>query len=157
MSVDIATERDPSTRVEVIKRRLEFDSDPKAYCEACSGETEELREKIASAKALLPDAEATDSLLRAIAMVSIRFGLEGHRADLAMIRAAKANAALEGRTEVDTKDVAATAGMVLRHRLKSGPFEEARFDQEALVRCLRGCRSRSAATGYAGSTCRRRL
>ena len=155
MSVDIATERDPTTRVEVIKRRLEFDSDPKAYCEACAEETAELEAKISAAKELLPEIRATDALLRSIAMVSIRFGLEGHRADLAMIRAAKANAALEGRTDVDTRDVAATAGMVLRHRLKSGPFEEARFDQEALVRCLRGCRSRSAATGYAGSTCRR--
>ena len=55
-----------------------------------------------------------------------------------MVRAAKANAALEGRGEVIEEDVLNTAGLIIRHRLKSGPFEEAVFKQDDLLRYLRG-------------------
>ena len=53
-----------------------------------------------------------------------------------MIRSAKANAALDGRKEVVKQDIVDTAPLVMQHRIKSGPFEEARFDREALIRCL---------------------
>jgi Mg-chelatase subunit ChlI len=55
-----------------------------------------------------------------------------------MIRAAKANAALEGRDKIDFKDIASTASLILRHRMKSGPFEEAEFRQAELDSVLRG-------------------
>jgi magnesium chelatase subunit I len=71
-------------------------------------------------------------------MVSIHFKMEGHRSDLAMIRAAKANAALEGRDSVTFEDVSKTAPLILRHRMKSGPFEEAEFRQGELDSVLRG-------------------
>lgn len=138
MSVDIKGEIMPDIRMEVIKRRLEFDNDPAAYTEGCKEETEELRKKLENAKAILAQVTITDKMLRAIAMVSIKFGLEGHRADLAMVRAAKAHAAFEGRTEVVEGDVLATAGLIIRHRMKSGPFEEAVFKQDDLLRYLRG-------------------
>lgn len=138
MSVDIKGEIMPDIRMEVIKRRLEFDNDPAAYTEKCQAETEELRKKLENAKAILAQVTITDKMLRAIAMVSIKFGLEGHRADLAMVRAAKAHAAFEGRTEVVEGDVLATAGLIIRHRMKSGPFEEAVFKQDDLLRYLRG-------------------
>lgn len=136
MSVDIATERDPATRVEIVKRRLTFDRDPAAFCEECREDTEALREKIRNAREILPEVVASDSIIHSIAVASIKFGLEGHRADLAMIRSAKANAALDGRKEVVKQDIVDTAPLVMQHRIKSGPFEEARFDREALIRCL---------------------
>lgn len=140
MCVDIAGQKDPDVRVEVVKRRLAFDADPDGYTEGCAAETEELRGRLASARDLLKDVVVPDAVIRTAALVAIRFGMEGHRADLAMIRAARANAALEGRTEASNDDIAATAGMVLRHRLRSGPFEEAVFRQEDLLRCMRGFR-----------------
>jgi magnesium chelatase subunit I len=138
MCVEIKSERDPQVRVEVIKRRLAFDADPEGFTEACQADTEELKQRIARAKELVGKIEIPDTVLNAIAMVSIGFVMEGHRADIAMIRAAKANAALDGRTKIEFKDVSTTAPLILRHRLKSGPFEEANFRQNELDSIIRG-------------------
>ncbi len=138
MCVEITSEKDPATRVDVIKRRLAFDADPEGYTESCKKETDELKEKIAKAKELVGKIEVTDKVLSAIAMVSLTFMMEGHRADIAMIRAAKANAALEGRTEIKMQDLSLTAPLILRHRMKSGPFEEANFNKAELDNILRG-------------------
>ncbi len=138
MCVEIKSERDPQVRVEVIKRRLAFDADPEGYTEACKADTEELKQRIARAKELVGKIDVPDNVLNAIAMVSIGFVMEGHRADIAMIRAAKANAALDGRTKIEFKDVSTTAPLILRHRLKSGPFEEANFRQNELDSIIRG-------------------
>jgi magnesium chelatase subunit I len=138
MCVEVATERDIPTRVEVIKRRLEFDDNPEKYTEECAAETEELKKRIADAKAMLPKIEISEAVMNVIAKVSIAYKMEGHRADLAMIRAAKANAAFNGRTEVTKQDISAVAALILRHRMKSGPFEESDFHQAELDGILWG-------------------
>ena len=138
MCVDIKSEVNPDTRVEVIKRRLAFDADPETFVSECEADTNALRDRIERAKELLPKVSMSDKVLTAIAMVSIHYKMEGHRADLAMIRAAKANAALEGRTEITLQDISTTAPMILRHRMKAGPFEEVQFKQNELDSILRG-------------------
>lgn len=138
MCVDIVGETDPATRMAVIKQRLAFDADPAAYVKACEAETRELRERLVNARRTVKDVRISDELIHAVAIVAIKFKMEGHRADLAMIRAAKANAALEGRGEVTKDDILQTASLVLKHRLPAGPFEESAFRQEDLDRCLRG-------------------
>ena len=59
-------------------------------------------------------------------------GVDGHRADIATARAARAFAALDGRTTVIEPDVRRAAGLALPHRLRSTPFEDAP-DADALV------------------------
>lgn len=136
MCVDIKGERDPKIRLKVIKNRLEFDEDPEAYVEKYKNETEELKQKLTNARNILEDVVIKDEIINVITMVAIKFDMEGHRADLAMVRAAKANAALDGRTEVTRNDIVDTAALVLKHRIKSGPFEEASFRQEDLRRWI---------------------
>ncbi len=138
LSVDIKGERDIETRMEVIRRRMAFDADPEGYTEACSKETEELRAKLKAAKDNVNNIKISNEIIHAVALVAIKFGMEGHRADIALIRVAKANAALAGRDEVTLDDIQETGGLVLTHRLKKGPFEEAVFKPEDLKRCLRG-------------------
>ena len=53
-----------------------------------------------------------------------------------MMRAAKANAALDGRTEVTKMDLRTVAPLVLGHRLKKRAFEEVAFDMKELDLCL---------------------
>lgn len=138
LAVDIVGNNDPDVRMEVIRRRLAFDSDPEGYTESCAEDTETLRKTISDARGAVKAVDIPDDVIHSVARISIRFGIEGHRADLAMVRAARANAALEGRDRVETSDLEKTAGLVLRHRLKSGQFEAAVFRQEDLLRCLRG-------------------
>ena len=136
LSLDIRGERDVAKRAEVVKRRVEYDLDPEKYIEKAQKELDEACEKLTKARELLPKVVADDSIVEMIVSVTIHFGVDGHRADITMMKAAKANAALEGRTNVTKEDIKATAELVLAHRLKRRPFEEAGLDKEELDRCL---------------------
>ena len=136
LCVDIEGEKDVDVRMEVIQRRMEFDKDPEAYLESCKDEIEEIRNKIIATREILPNVKIDQSIIRYIVMISIHFKLEGHRADITMMRAAKANAALDGRTEVTKEDLRTVAPLVLTHRLKKRAFDEATFDEKELNVCL---------------------
>ncbi len=136
LSVDVKGDRDMEQRMEVVRRRLAFDADPRAYTESVRKETEAMRSRIAEARRILPSVQESDEILRAVVAVTTNFGIDGHRADITMMKAAKANAALDGRTEVTKDDIRDVAALVLSHRMRRRPFEEEAFDAEELERCL---------------------
>lgn len=68
--------------------------------------------------------------------IAMHFDMEGHRADITLVRAARANAAFEGRDSVTKEDLAVVAPMVLSHRIKRKPFEDTKFDRRELEECL---------------------
>jgi magnesium chelatase subunit I len=137
LSVDIKGERDPKVRAEIVRRRLEFDDSPDAYVKARSQETEPLRGRIAEASARLRSVRLGPEALDAVVAVTSHFGIDGHRADIVMMKAARANAAFEGRDSVTAEDISAVAGPVLSHRLRRRPFEDSSIDREELERCLK--------------------
>lgn len=136
LSLDIRGERDVAKRAEVVKRRVKFDSDPESYVSDCAKELDECCDRLTKAKELLPKVIAGDDVVDMIVSVMIHFGVDGHRADITLMKAAKANAALEGRTNVTKDDIRATAELVLAHRLKRRPFEDSSLDKEELEKCL---------------------
>ena len=136
LSLDIKGEKDVKKRAEVVKKRVAYDMDPEAYIERCRKDLDAMTQKLEKARGLLPKVTASDEIVDAIVSVTIHFGIDGHRADITMLKAAKANAALEGRTEVTKDDIRSTAELVLAHRLKRRPFEDAGLDREELEECL---------------------
>ncbi|MDD2626886.1 MAG: magnesium chelatase ATPase subunit I, partial [Candidatus Methanomethylophilus sp.] len=100
-------------------------------------ELQAMRDRIVKAKSLMPQVTAGNKAVDMVVSVMVHFGVDGHRADITMLKAAKANAALEGHTAVTKDDLRAVAELVLAHRLKRRPFEEAGLDQEELEKCLR--------------------
>ncbi|WP_400218496.1 ATP-binding protein [Methanomethylophilus alvi] len=136
LSLDIKGERDVKKRAEVVKRRVRYDSDPESYIKECKEELDETCRRLTEARKILPEVIAGDDVVDMVVSVMIHFGVDGHRADITLLKAAKANAALEGRKKVTKDDIRATAELVLAHRLKRRPFEEAGLDQEELEKCL---------------------
>lgn len=138
LSVVVKGDRDSASRMEVVRRRLAFDTDPEGYLESVREETEDLRRRVSEARSRLRDVRDGDGVLESVVGVTSSFGIDGHRADITMMKAARANAALEGRTETSVGDIRAVAALVLSHRMRRRPFEEQAFDTEELERCLRG-------------------
>ena len=138
LSVDIKGERDVKMRAEVVKRRVRFDMAPEAFVAAVRDDLDAMTVKIENARRLLPEVVAEDSIVDAVVSVTIHFGIDGHRADITLLKAAKANAALEGRKNVIKDDIKAVAELVLAHRLRRRPFEESGLDREQLDECLAG-------------------
>lgn len=136
LSVDIKADRDASVRKEVIKRRIAFEMDPKGYLESCQDEIGLIRDNIEFARKHLSKVRVSDGILDRVVNVTSHFEIDGHRADITMLRAAKANAALNRRAMVINDDIRVVAHLVLSHRMRRRPFEESVFDTEELESCL---------------------
>ena len=136
LCVDVAGLADLDARVEVMRRRAAYESDPAAFAGAWAGTQAALRMQIEDARRLLPSIQASDENLRTIAGLTVQMGVDGHRADLVILRAAHAIAAFEGRIDVTRDDVYRAAQLALPHRTRRRPFEQERFTDERLQEAL---------------------
>lgn len=137
LMVDVKGEKDESRRLEIIRRRVAFERDPEGFSQEYMDSDAELRERIVAARDAVRDMEADDSVLKAAVSISLHVGVEGHRADLTMARAACARAAIDGRDGPNPRDVMEVSRMVLPHRMRKNPFQESRLDPEVLERWLK--------------------
>ncbi len=116
--------KEPSKRVEILKRWEEFSKDPEAFQKKFAPETEALVERISLARDLLPRVEIPEEILYLIARKTITLGVDGHRADLTLAKCARAHAAFKGRKEVSEEDIKVAERLAIPHRLRRRPFEE---------------------------------
>jgi Mg-chelatase subunit ChlI len=70
--------------------------------------------------------------LLSIAALTASLNVDGHRADLVILKAARAHAAFEGRTAITNRDIALAAELALPHRIKRGPFHQTEISPEQL-------------------------
>lgn len=138
LCVGITGITDPGLRVEVIKRRLRYEADPQAFAGKWEDEEEKIRRDIVGAKNILPDVAISDVFLFIIAKIAIEVGVDGHRADITMIKTAKTMAALNGRKEVNADDVLNSVNLALQHRMRRRPFQEPAVDRERLQDVING-------------------
>lgn len=124
LCVNIEGIHDPVQRVEVIKRRSEYEDNPSGFSEKWSGESKKIADEIISAIKQYKLVSADDNILHAIAIRSVNAGVDGHRSDIVMLKAAKAITALHGRSTVEEKDIEEAAELVLPHRVRRRPFDE---------------------------------
>ena len=78
-----------------------------------------------------------DDALKMAVEASLYFGVDGHRADITLLKAASAHAAFYGRTSVIREDVASIANLVLTHRMRRNPFQESTIDAEELNKWIK--------------------
>lgn len=106
----------PALRAEIVRRRLAFDSDPQVFLQHWANAQDELRSRCQAARELLPAIALDDLTLMAISQRCFDAGVDGMRADLVWLRAARAHAAWRGSAQIDSVDIDAVADFVLRHR-----------------------------------------
>ena len=125
LAVDVTTPADVPARIAIVRRRDAFERDAAAFRAEWAGEEAAVRARIVAARALLPRVEVDDAVLGDAARLCLRLGTDGLRAELTLLRAARALAAFEGETAVSLSHVLAVAPMALRHRLRRDPLDEA--------------------------------
>ncbi len=81
---------------------------------------------------MVDDVSYTRRDLLSIAALTASLNVDGHRADLVILKAARAHAAFEGRTAITDRDIALAAELALPHRIKRGPFQQAEITPEQL-------------------------
>lgn len=133
LSVDIHGLRGPRDRVEIMKNNLEYEKDPEVFYEAHQPLENQLSQKIQRARDILKDVSFTQRDLLSIAALTAQMEVDGHRADLVILKAARANAAFEGRDSINQLDIALAAELALPHRMRRTPFEETSLNLDELT------------------------
>ncbi|NTV45443.1 MAG: magnesium chelatase ATPase subunit I [Chlorobiales bacterium] len=119
----IYTITDVAKRVEIVKRRREFDENPHEFMKRWQHEQLALREQVTKAKQLVQEVVMPDDVLTLVAQLCMNLGIDGHRGELTITRTSRAYAALHGRKTVTIEDIKAIAIPALRHRLRRDPLE----------------------------------
>jgi magnesium chelatase subunit D len=136
LTVEVAAPRDPRLRVEVVRRRMAFDTDPAGFAASYASAEGALSDRIRTAQGLVGSVELSDAALLKIAEICAAFEVDGMRADLVTARAAIAHAAWHGRTSVTREDIRTAAVLALPHRRRRNPFDAPGLDEALLDQIL---------------------
>ena len=116
LSVQLVNPDSAAERSAILRARLRFDADPAGVAAQHEPAQQALRQALVAARAALPQLDWPDAVLHHAAERAMAAGVDGMRADLVLLRAARALAALEGRHAVACADVDAVAELALAHR-----------------------------------------
>lgn len=123
MHAEIRTVKEPVLRVQIVEQRTEFDQEPRKFLADYNLKQTEIQSRLVKAMDLLKSVTISLELRLNISQVCSELDVDGLRGDIVTNRAAKAIAALEGRTEVTVDDIKRVITLCLRHRLRKDPLE----------------------------------
>ncbi|HSB01496.1 MAG TPA: ATP-binding protein, partial [Anaerolineales bacterium] len=132
LSVDIVGIREARERVMIMERNIAFEQDAEAFRTKWMQKEKELSHQIERGRELVSEVTHTSRDLLSIAALTSSLNVDGHRADLVILKAARAQAAFEGRTKINDHDIALAAELALPHRIKRTPFQQAEMTTEQL-------------------------
>lgn len=147
LAVEIRGIPDAEQRVEILERRLAFEQDPRGFAEEWYTAEAKLSKEIENAREELPQVKHTHADLYAIAELTSGLEVDGHRADLVILKAARAHAALASHPSIDERDILLAAELALPHRLKRRPFQDVEVRFEQLEKQLEKAREGTQAEG----------
>ncbi len=124
LSVEVAAPQDLGERVDVVRRRDAYERDPQGFAQQWKREEDKLRKRVVAARGRLDRVEVPDRTLERAARLCMRLGTDGLRAELTLMRAARALASFEGDAEVGDAHLRRMAPPALRHRLRRDPLDE---------------------------------
>ena len=136
LRVEVEAVFEPEARAEIMRRREAFTADPEGMLDDYASRQTGLAGRVVAAERLLADVRLPDHLYAAVARLVVKAGVSSHRADVTILEAAKAVAALDERTDVEADDVVSAAALALGHRLPIDPFAPPPILEPNLVRRL---------------------
>ncbi|HSO47691.1 MAG TPA: hypothetical protein VLQ68_07140, partial [Rhizobiaceae bacterium] len=140
-AVDVVGISEAGPRVEVLRRRVYFEQDPDNFGAAYEDSEDKLAERIVSASQRYPLVEYTEKDMYTIAALTSSFKVDGHRADIVILKTARAQAAYDGRLQINDKDILLAAELALPHRMKKQPFQDSVLNPDQLQSNMRQARA----------------
>jgi Mg-chelatase subunit ChlI len=119
-------------RVDILERTVQFESDPEGFRAEWELYEEQLSQDIARARELLSSVTYKPRDLYTIAELTTSFEVDGHRADIVILKTAIAhtayrlarNGSLPEQPAITDLDILAAAELALPHRLRRQPFQD---------------------------------
>ncbi len=116
LAVDVEAPVDVDRRCDVLDRRLAYDAEPRSFVDAWADERAHLARRLADARAHVAAVTLSRDMVRHIAARIAEQGVRSLRADLAVVRASRACAALAGVPAVSAEHVEIVLPLALAHR-----------------------------------------
>ncbi|CAN7675468.1 ATP-binding protein [Paraburkholderia sp. SIMBA_054] len=116
LMVELENCYEPQIRQAIVKARLAFDLDSRGFRAGYEAQQDAHAARLRDARAALARLSFYDAVLAHVSTLCIAAGVDGMRADLVMLRAARALAALERADAVTIAHVDRVAESVLLHR-----------------------------------------
>lgn len=116
--------RDKQQRVEILRRKAAYDDNPEGMISRWAEPQLKLAAQIVAAHARLSAIEVNDHALDKIVHISSELALDGHRADIVMMKTSRALTAFREKGQIGIEEIRDSARLALSHRMKRLPFEE---------------------------------
>ncbi len=140
-AVDVVGLTNAADRVEILRRRIYFEQDSDSFMDAYADPEAELCMRIIAARQRYDMVKYTDKDMYTIAALTSSFKVDGHRADIVILRTARAHAAYEGRLQITDRDILLAAELALPHRMKKQPFQDSVLNPDQLQTNMRQARA----------------
>ncbi|MFQ3566384.1 MAG: ATP-binding protein [Aggregatilineales bacterium] len=127
LSVEVRGIHDPAERMQIVERHIAYEADPEAFRQEWAAEEQQLAEQIMAARELVDQVEYSRRDLYTIATLTSNLRIDGHRADMVILKAARARAAFDRRRSITHEDILLALELAIPHRLKRGPFADAQM------------------------------
>jgi Mg-chelatase subunit ChlI len=133
LSVEVRGIAAAEERMEILERHIAYETDPESFRRQWIPAEKELGDRIAAAREIVDSVQYTRGDLRLIALMTSTMQIDGHRADLVILKTARAHAAFHGRRQINRQDILLAIELAIPHRLKRGPFADAQVNMDALA------------------------
>lgn len=130
LQISVQSIMDIEDRVKIMERREAFERDPQAFQEEFKEYQDQILENIIEARKLLPQVKVSPEMMKIIARLCIDMGVDGHRADIAILKTAKTLAAYYKHPEVELIDVEEAASFVLGERFHKKSMDEDKIKRQ---------------------------
>ena len=129
LHISVHSIMDLEQRVKIMERREEFERDPAAFKEKFKYKQNSILENIVTAREILENVNVSRDIMEVIAYICMEVGVDGHRADIAILKTSKTLAAFYNLDEVNLGHVGEAALLVLGERFHQQSQNKNRINQ----------------------------
>ena len=129
LHISVHSIMDLEQRVKIMERREEFEMDPSAFKEKFKDEQDSILKNIITAREMLEKVHVSRDIMEIIAYICMEMGVDGHRADIAILKTSKTIAAYYNVEEVNLDHVKEASLLVLGERFHKSSQNKNKIDQ----------------------------
>lgn len=120
LSVNVSSVIEPTIRKEIILRNLAYEKEPKKFCNRFQQANKNLKQQIKLSRNFLQHVKVKPEFYHLVVNLGAEKQVDGHRADITIIKTAQTHAAFEMRDQVNLRHIKQAARFVLGHRTREG-------------------------------------
>jgi len=140
LCVEVSGEREVGLRKEIVSRVLSYEEGSSSFFSEWEGRDAVLKHAVREARGRLGEVDLSERTVRTVNEAVAALGAAGHRADLAILKTARAFCAWRGGKELSADDLREAFRLALPHRIPRGGVNEraARRVEQLLARAFPG-------------------